>query len=61
MSRVKVTCEIHDYSEPSKPNIRVHSHWNDDTFIELEVDGERYTVSAKELVRAINNASNCGR
>lgn len=61
MSRVKVTCEIHDYSEPSKPNIRIHSHWNEDTFVELEINDERYTVSAEEITRAIYNASNGGR
>ena len=61
MSRVKITCEIHDYSEPSKPNIRIHSHWNEDTFVELEINDERYTVSAEEITRAIYNASNGGR
>ena len=59
MSRIKVTCQIHDYSEPSKPSIRIHSHWNEDTFVEVEIGDERYTVSAKELVQAVYNASNC--
>ena len=29
--------------------------------VELEINGERYTVSAEEITRAIYNASNGGR
>ena len=55
---IKVTCQLDDYSEPSKPSIKVHNHWNNSNLIELEVDGVRYTVSASDLIAAINNATN---
>ena len=51
-----VTCEIKDYSNPSKPSIRVHNAWSDSYKVELEVNGERYTVDAEELISAIKRA-----
>ena len=54
---MKVTCEIKDYSNPAKPNIRIHSAWNGDGLIELEVNGERYVVSAAELKSAVERAT----
>ena len=54
---MKVTCEINDYSNPAKPNIRIHNAWNRDGFIELEVNGERYVVSAAELKSAVERAT----
>ena len=51
---MKVTCEINDYSEPSKVNIRVHNAWAQSDMVELEVNGERYTVKGNELISAIN-------
>ena len=50
---MKVTIEIHDYSDPAKPNIRVHSAWSDGDKAELEIDGKRYTVIAEELISAL--------
>ena len=41
--------------------IRVHSHWNNDKFVELEVDGERYTVCGEDLITAVKNAMNVNR
>ena len=55
---MKVTCEIDDYSDPKKPNIRVHSHWVHGGLVELEIGGERYVVSGYELKKAIDNAMN---
>ena len=51
---MKVTTEINDYSEPAKIPIRVHSHWEYGHMVELEVNGERYTVKGRELISAIN-------
>lgn len=51
---MKITTEINDYSEPAKTPIRIHSHWHFGGFVELEVNGERYTVKGSELISAIN-------
>ena len=52
---MKVTCEINDYSNPQQLQIKVHSTWNySSKFVELEVDGKRYTVKGLELIGAIN-------
>ena len=53
---MKVTVEINDYSKPSQPCIRVHNSWFDGAKVELEVKGERFTVSAEELISAIQRA-----
>lgn len=54
---MKVTCEINDYSNPEKPNIRVHSSWSYARKVELEVNRERYVVDSEELKSAINKAT----
>lgn len=55
-----VTCEIDDYSQPAKPRIRVHNSRLDSGKVELEVNGERYTVVAEELISAVKRAAlNC--
>ena len=57
---MKVTAEIMDYSNPAKPQIKVHNAWGDSSKVELEVEGERYTVSAEELISAIKRCTlNC--
>ena len=53
---MKVTCEIRDYSNPTKIPIRVHNAWADNDKVELEVGDERYTVDAEELISAIKRA-----
>ena len=53
---MKVTVEIEDYSKPSQPCIRVHNSWHDGSKVELEVKGERFTVSGEELISAIKRA-----
>ena len=53
---MKVTCEINDYSNPRKPQIRVHNSWREGGMVDLEVDGVRYTVDAEELISAIERA-----
>lgn len=54
---MKVTVEINDYSNPIQPCIKVHNAWSDGSKVELEVKGERYTVSADELISAIKRAT----
>lgn len=53
---MKVTIEINDYSKPAQPCIRVHNAWSDGSKVELEIKGERFTVSAEELISAIQRA-----
>ena len=53
---MKVTVEINDYSKPAQPCIRVHNAWRDGSKVELEIKGERFTVSAEELISAIQRA-----
>ena len=58
MGKVKVTCEINTYNEPSKPSIRIHSHWNRSRWVEIEVNGERIVVDGEELKTAVDNCMN---
>ena len=58
MNNIKVTCEIHDYSNPAQPAIRVHSHWCYGGEVEIEIKDERYTVDGRELIEAIKKAMN---
>lgn len=44
-----------------RPTISVQSHWNRDAFVVLVVDGKRYTVTARDLQAATNNATNSAR
>lgn len=60
MGNVKVTCRIEDHSEPAKESLLIHSHWNNNRLVELEIDGKRYTVSGNALKTAINNCMNTG-
>ena len=53
---MEVTCKINDYSTPEKVSIQVHSVWDNCDFVELEVNGERYTVNAQELISAVQRA-----
>ena len=53
---MKVTVEINDYSKPAQPCIKVHNAWSDGSKVELEIKGERFTVSAEELISAIQRA-----
>ena len=53
-----VLVKLDDYSKPAQPSIRVRSHWNSNTYVELLIDDKCYTVSAEQLKRAIQNATN---
>ena len=52
---MKVICEITDYSNPAKPNIRVHNGFSSGMVV-LEIKEERYVVSADELISAVQRA-----
>ena len=54
---MKVTCEVKDYSNPAKPNIKIHNAWSDAGKVEIEINGERYTVVAEEIISAIERAT----
>ncbi len=58
MAKLKVTCKLDDYSEPAMPSVVVNSHWNYQDFVELEIDGKKYTVDGKQLKKAIDNCMN---
>ena len=42
---MKITTEINDYSEPAKPSIRIHNHWN---------------IGRYDKARGSNFCPNCG-
>ena len=50
---MKVTCQINDYSNPAKTEIRVHNAFAYGEHVEIEVNGERYEVNGRELISAI--------
>lgn len=58
---IKVTCEVQTYNEPAKPSIKVHNHWNRSELIELEVNGERIIIVARDLKSAIDNCTNTSK
>jgi len=58
---IKVTNEVETSGDKATPSIKVHNHWNSTNLVELEVDGKRYVVVAKELKAAIDNACNTAR
>lgn len=51
--------EVLDLEEEyANVNIKVRNHWNRSTLVRIEINGEEYTVSATELKKAIENATN---
>ena len=58
---VKVTCQLTDYSEPAKPSIKVHNHWNYSSLVELEINNECFTVSGTDLIEAVKNCMNTNK
>jgi hypothetical protein len=55
---VRVTCELQTYDEPAKHSIRVHSHWNMNDRVVIEVNGEKVTIIAKDMIAAVQNCTN---
>jgi len=58
---IKVTNQVNSYDTPAKASMRVLSHWNDNNMVVLVVDEKEITVSAKDIIAAINNATNTAR
>lgn len=58
---MKITIEVLDKSTPMKPNLRVHSHWNYNDCVELEINGDRQVVNGKELIYAIQCCIGCDK
>jgi hypothetical protein len=60
MSVITVACEVREYPEDGKKprSIVVRNHWNEHHKVVLEIDGQRYTVFAEHLEKAIKNATN---
>ena len=58
---MKVTCRVETYDDPAKPSILVHSHWNEHSKVVLEVNGEKLTIVADDLIAAVKNCTNIPR
>lgn len=61
---IKVTNRIELYPENAKDpkgSILVHSHWNDDNKVVIEIEGKDYCVSGRDTTHAIQNAMNTNR
>jgi len=61
---IKVSCRVDLYSvstDSAKGSILVHSHWNDDNKVEIEIEDKRFCVSGYDLIEAIRNAINTNR
>lgn len=58
---VKVTCQISDYSEPRKVEVKVNSHWCYSNLVEIQILDERYTVDGRDLIKAIMNCMNTNK
>ena len=41
-----------------RPKIDVMEHWNRREFVRLKIKDETYTVSAQDLIKAVENAQN---
>jgi len=44
--------------ELDRPELKIHSHWNRNEMVTIEVDDKKHTVVAAELQKAITNATN---
>jgi len=69
MIEVKNYVELYELNGKSLTGIRsdktsllVESHWNRNEFVILKIgDNDSFTVSASDLISAINNATNSNR
>ncbi len=55
---IKVTCTVQNYDNPAKEDLKVHSHWHQKEMVELEINGQRYTVLARDVEAAVKNCTN---
>ncbi len=44
----------------SPPTVGIHSHWNRNDLVIIEINGKQLTVVAKDLEAAVRNATNSG-
>ena len=58
---INVTCAVKNYDNPAKQDLRIHNHWNVSEMVVIEINGEKYTVLAKDLKAAIENCVNINR
>lgn len=58
---VKVTCQVSDYSEPRKEEIKIHNHWQSNKLVEIQILYDRYTVDGTDLIQAVMNCMNTNR
>lgn len=64
MITVQNTIKIYENGgkEENEKSIIVHSHWNRNEMVDIEFPGfNKLTVCAKDLIAAINNATNTAR
>ena len=63
MTQPKTTCEVGPYEVNGKktldgPSVVVKSHWNMDRFVVVQTaEGASVTVSARELIKAVERCS----
>lgn len=58
---ISVSNEVQSREDKHNTPVRVHSHWNDPNLVVLIIGDEKRTVSAKDIIAAVNNATNINR
>ena len=58
---LKVTTEINTYEESAPKKIKVLSHWNQNCFVLLDIDGVTVTIKGSDLIEAAKNCMNIRR
>ena len=58
---INITCIVMNYDNPAKQDIKIHNHWNQSEMVVLEINGEKYTVLAKDIQVAVANCTNTNR
>ena len=66
MIRVENNVEVFEVDGKDLPvsddtEIVVRSHWNRNDLVVLEIKGKRFSVAARDIATAINNAVNTAR
>jgi len=56
MKQLETKCKIPIYD--TELYLEVLSHWNDNDFIVIKIQGKEYTILAEELRKAIENCTN---
>ena len=58
---IKVHCQVDGYEDENSPVMKVSSHWNNDSFVVIDLEANQIIVSAKDLKAAIDNTTNMAR